>query len=407
MFSSSNIRSFAAASAAMLLVTGVAAAPAPLALANAGTFVDDVSQCPMLAPRAAPPANISGVYSIVVREVHEPYSRIQFSVDVRIDDIKVVMALGDSITAAFGARGSNWGVPFTQLDENRGISFASGSDAGAVSVFNFAKHFNNKAYGGSYGNHLVEVCYGQLCPVFEWSPQDVLNVALSGAKFENLDKEVNHLIDITRNNKNVDLQNDWKYLNLLIGANDVCGSCTTPTTSQQYDAYIRNVLEKVRKNIPRTIVNVISLFKVSQIWELTKRDPHCIGLRIAGLHLECTCALSLGDTLLGVHTRKIMDDQIDVWNAQLVKIVADYKNKYNDFAVIMDPGVGAADLRKFPKNYISDLDCFHPSAVAHAYVAKFVWNNLFLDSRSKVTPMDAGKAVQIYCPTENDRIQVA
>merc|ERR1712063_41252 len=49
--------------------------------------------------------------------------------DLRPNDIKVMMAVGDSITTGFGILGA--------LNETRGRSFSMGGDAGAITLPNF------------------------------------------------------------------------------------------------------------------------------------------------------------------------------------------------------------------------------------------------------------------------------
>jgi len=72
------------------------------------------------------------------------------------------MALGDSITAGFGAKGQDIKIPIDihNLYENRGISFAIGGDPDAITIANFIKYYSPELIGSSIGDHLVEVCYG-------------------------------------------------------------------------------------------------------------------------------------------------------------------------------------------------------------------------------------------------------
>jgi len=56
--------------------------------------------------------------------------------DLRPNNIKVVMALGDSITAAYGVMGNPGG-----LNEFRGKSWSIGGDDNATTIPNFFVHF--------------------------------------------------------------------------------------------------------------------------------------------------------------------------------------------------------------------------------------------------------------------------
>ena len=71
--------------------------------------------------------------------------------------------------AAFGAKGYRNGniIDISTLFEYRGISYGAGMDDGAITVPNFIKKYSPKLKGGSISQHLVEVCYGPLCPPFQ------------------------------------------------------------------------------------------------------------------------------------------------------------------------------------------------------------------------------------------------
>ena len=89
------------------------------------------------------------------------------------------------------------------------------------------------------------------------------------------------------------MENDWKMLTIFIGANDLClgymendnnfidhnnynyvsFSCSgkVPTlTANDYEKHLREILEEVRKKIPRVFVNVVQVFNLSMVWLLTK-----------------------------------------------------------------------------------------------------------------------------------------
>jgi len=81
----------------------------------------DISACPPLPERVSPPTDIN---------------------DLRIDDFRVIAALGDSISAAFGAAGiARDPKDIENTYENRGRSFSMGGDPGAKTLANMVKHF--------------------------------------------------------------------------------------------------------------------------------------------------------------------------------------------------------------------------------------------------------------------------
>jgi len=64
--------------------------------------------------------------------------------------VDVVLALGDSVTAAFGVDGRRGG-----LHEFRGKSWSMGGDANSTTLPNFIKHYNPHLKGYSEGQHEV------------------------------------------------------------------------------------------------------------------------------------------------------------------------------------------------------------------------------------------------------------
>jgi phospholipase B1 len=168
------------------------------------TLCNAALNCPTLPPHAAP-TNVT---------------------QLRPGDIKVVMAMGDSITAGFGIQGSKG-----QLNESRGLSASIGGDTNAVTLANFLRFYSPNLQGPSLGQHIVELCEGALCPPLQYHPaQDVLNSAQSGALLENLvTHELDYLISQLKVNHAINIKEDWKVLTIFIGANDLCSSCTNKT----------------------------------------------------------------------------------------------------------------------------------------------------------------------------------
>ncbi|XP_041703044.1 phospholipase B1, membrane-associated-like [Coregonus clupeaformis] len=129
---------------------------------------------------------------------------------LRPGDIKVVAALGDSITAGFGAKAKN----ILQLStENRGVSWSIGGDETLETVTtlpNILRKFNPNIEGVSKGQS---------------KKQNGFNVAVSGAKVAGIPEQVRRLIDAMKNNTAVDFEKDWKLVTLFIGGNDLCQYC--------------------------------------------------------------------------------------------------------------------------------------------------------------------------------------
>ncbi|CAE6356179.1 unnamed protein product [Rhizoctonia solani] len=317
---------------------------------DSGTYVTDISQCPSVAPRTTPPTSVH---------------------DLRPDDFSVAMAVGDSITAGAFSEGINRQNLLLNFVEFRGLSYAGGGDAGAITVPNLLKHYNKTLVGGSKGVNLgIELCFGPLCPVGSagWNqPVDQLNAAQSGALASNLLHEVRDYLVPQVKAAGI-TANQFKYLSFQIGSNDLCQLCLAadalfgPGTQSDFEANIRETLEYVRKNIPNTLVNLFGVFQVSQIYGLTLNEPYCQQFipNVTHYNLECT-------------------------------------------AVIWQPP--AVPLDKYPIESLSSLDCFHPSTATHQRIAAGLWNRLTLDETARAASFDWETTPKFRCLQADDRIK--
>jgi len=303
--------------------------------------------------------------------------------------------LGDSITAGFGMDGLSG-----NFNEYRGQSWALGADNNATTVYNYFKQFSPQLQGGSVGKHEVEFCYGPVCPPFQYRPElDVLNAAQSGAMISDLPThEMDYLLKILQDNKKIDIKNDWKMLTVLIGANDLCASCTNGTirSPDEYEVHLRTTLERVRLNIPRTFVNLVELLNISQVYTLSLATPYCKDVHRV-VFIECSCAFEDGKN--GDARRLEMDTIGQQYNERLRKVAADYKSRnYTDFAVVDQPAGRDTAISQFPTDFLSTLDCFHPSLTAHRLMANALWNSILTPAAKKQTAMSP-KGVDPICPT--------
>eukprot|EP01113_Clastostelium_recurvatum_P050823 TRINITY_DN971_c0_g1_i1.p1 TRINITY_DN971_c0_g1~~TRINITY_DN971_c0_g1_i1.p1 ORF type:complete len:368 (-),score=69.39 TRINITY_DN971_c0_g1_i1:122-1225(-) len=338
----------------------------------------DVSACPPLPPHT--PSSIN---------------------DLRPNDIKVVMSLGDSITAAFGLEGEAGA-----LNEYRGQSWDIGADNNATTLYNYFKQFNPNLQGGSVGSHIVELCYGALCPPYQYHPaQDVLNGAQSGATITDLvTHEFDYLLGQLKSNAKIDMKNDWKVLTILIGANDLCLSCEDKNIdADEFERNMRATLENVRTNIPRTFVNLVEMFNISQVYTLSLTNSKCKFVHRT-LPVECDCAFTPGAK--GDQQRVFMDTLAQQYNARIRSIVSDYASKnYTEFAVVDQPMGRDTKISTFPIDFLSTLDCFHPSKVAHGMMATALWNSMLTPASKKATAISP-VGVAPLCPTEDTKLYV-
>ncbi|KAG1407602.1 hypothetical protein G6F60_002083 [Rhizopus arrhizus] len=371
------------------------ALPFLLAASLVSANVESIADCPKLVPRKMPAKDVT---------------------DLRADDIDVVAALGDSIMAGFAMMGVNHGSDGTgilnvsSILEFRGNSYGIGGDTDAVTLANFIKHYSPKVKGASVLSHIMSFCSAKDClfPKAFYRPLiDNLNAAQSGAINYNLDHELDYLIPRMKSyfSSNDKFENSWKMITMQIGSNDQCAACSSSenskyVTPELYGKKVEAALQRIQKEIPRTVVNLFGTFKVSKVFRLTaNKHDYCPPNGLLENDVECVC----GKTEEGL---KAMDIASDAYNKQLEKIASKYAGKPGGtFAVMYSPA--PIDALTFPIDAISNIDCFHPSLKGHQWIAKNFWNQMFKSKDKKPSTMNFDENLKIYCPTENDRFPTA
>jgi len=308
------------------------------------------------------------------------------------NDVKVVMALGDSITAGFGIMG------YPGLaNEYRGLSGSIGGDPGAITTPNFFKTYTPDLIGASIGYHIVEYCAGIICLPGQYQPaKDVFNAAQSGATFFDLPgHELDYLIKTLKAHPEVNMEKDWKLMTIFVGANDLCSACgdkapfTDPTT---YSNRMLATLERIRKEIPRTFVNLVPMFNLSGVYDLGLNTTHCTNTH-KDLAFECACIFSPNATA----ARLLVDTLVMLYNEKIDLLAQQYQNKYPEFAVVVQPFAKNTVVKHLPVTFLSGLDCFHPSLSAHQAMAIGLWNNMLTPRANKKLVLDI--AEKPLCPT--------
>jgi phospholipase B1 len=228
--------------------------------------------CPVLSPSTSPPVDVR---------------------HIRPHDVKAFLAMGDSITAAFAAKEN---LKLDGIREFRGISWAIGGDAGAFTVPNYFARVSGQTsppYGASLGDQIpLEAVKIKGHPIRDWDPRvDQLNGAVSLAKVEDLDAQMDYLVAEAKKIKGLDFENDWKVMTIMIGANNLCISCDEgrkDATPEFFEAKYRAILERVRKEIPKVFVNAVPMFNISGVHAQQQTSSYC-KLIHAISNNECPC----------------------------------------------------------------------------------------------------------------------
>ena len=260
------------------------------------------------------------------------------------------------------------------LYENRGTSFCAGGDFGKMTVSNLIKQYSPTLAGQSMSDRLVTFCSPSRCvpPILRYRKNDYLNAALSGATGHILDIQVDRILEQLKA-LNIDMKNDWKMMSLFIGSNEQCDlSCKSTYNWDDYEVQLSHALERLRQNVPKLLVNIVEMGMISPAYLLAPMEK-CKNVNFLMKYL-CPCAFK------GEESRKLMDLNAAHFNAALHRIKSKFAGD-DDFAIMLDPSFSEQPIEDI--NLVSDVDCFHPSALAHSKLAVSIWNNMFVGYSSR------------------------
>jgi hypothetical protein len=102
--------------------------------------------------------------------------------------------------------------------------------------------------------------------------------------------------------------------------------------------------------------------------------------------IECDCLFSPEAN----HTRELVDSYCVAYADRLEAIAAHYQALQDpQFTAVIQPFGLGTDLATLPLDFLSTLDCFHPSVIAHQSMAVALWYelcfSLLLTSKSGTT----------------------
>ncbi|XP_052809359.1 phospholipase B1, membrane-associated-like [Mya arenaria] len=285
--------------------------------------------------------------------------------DLRPEDITIVAALGDSLTAGNGILGTNI---LDCMKEYRGRSWSIGGDEsfqkGVQTLPNILKLFKRE------GKYLQGASLG-LCDTSNLGCS-IFNVAVAGQTSQELPAQATELVTRLKSTYfGVDYLNEWKIITLFIGGNDLCEYChdTNKYSPDSYIAKINETLKILYDNVPKAFVNLVEIFDITPLAGVSQ-GFFCNLVT----DMVCDCAknnnnhdmLSIISKLYQTKTQNLISTGI-------------YNDK-SDFAVTLQPffrdttpvktTTGAYDL-----NYFAP-DCFHFSELGTYAAGKSLWNNM-------------------------------
>ncbi|CAF0939407.1 unnamed protein product [Rotaria sordida] len=303
---------------------------------------------------------------------------------LRPADIQHVAAIGDSLTAANGAKAS---TIIGLLIEYRGVSWSAGGDSDltkAVTLPNILKTFNRNLYGFSTGTGSRDTANA------------MFNVARPGAVSAEMPDQANMLVDRMIEKLGTSrFESEWKLVTFFIGGNDLCSYCedTNRYSTAAYRNNIKTTLDILHNRMPRTLVNFVTVLNVAELEDLHE-GVVCKNMQF----FLCDCAVN-------TTTR----EQVRVANLAYQKATNDLVDSgiydtRNDFTVVRQPfmehmevpttSTGATDFSYFAP------DCFHFSAKGHEAAAVELWNNMMEKVGQKGTLWNLADTLK--CPSTGD-----
>jgi len=343
--------------------------PLLFSVASAGRF-----DCPALSP-VPPPKDIT--------ELHPSH-------------VSVVMAVGDSITAAFSAH--------SNFNEARQISWSIGKgSADQLTLPWLLEQYSPKVEGQSHRAALPKNIAHLPTGDYHGYEHDGLNVAeSSGAAHRGSVDEQWRFLQENKHNVE-DFDSRWKVLTYWMFANDVCGMCSGPAAEDHdfkvWEQKTEEFLTNVSNTFSNTYVNLVSMIDLDQIHRIQQSKVGC-KFEHGVILEECGCIDRGNEDELAM-----LNSNIHYMNARFHKFAADWRVKLanqgrSDLAFVSQPfteGIG----KSLDYHFLSRLDCFHPSAEAHETLAVGLWNSMLCDGdRENRCGVEFGPNMPVMCPTE-------
>uniref|UniRef100_A0A914DQB7 Phospholipase B1, membrane-associated n=1 Tax=Acrobeloides nanus TaxID=290746 RepID=A0A914DQB7_9BILA len=304
---------------------------------------------------------------------------------LRPADINLVMALGDSLTAANGAGATD---AIQILLQYRGLAFLAGGDKGLeehITVPNILRKYNPNLYGQSYGigsSDVWDVAY--------------LNMGFPGAESGDLVGQANQLVSLLKmHSDEIDVQNDWKLLNIFIGGNDLCAWCHDPNgyTADDFVTKITAAIQIIKNSVPRVLVNLITMFQFEMVRGVDQGQGFCQALHVS----ECDCEMDknftnpeMKNVSISYQLAEKKLEQSGLFDSDDFTLVT--QPFFNDVTTPPQLANGSVNLAFFAP------DCFHFSQLGHAVVSSWAWKNMLEPVGNKTTQANFNNGAPLSCP---------
>ncbi|NXO14029.1 PLB1 Phospholipase, partial [Oriolus oriolus] len=309
-------------------------------------------------------------------------------------DVKIVAALGDSLTAGSGIASDTLQDVITQY---RGLSWSIGGDESLENVTtlpNIFREFNVTIMGYSTGTGS------------ENDSNAFFNQAVPGAQAEHLPAQARNLVRLMKTDQRIDFSADWKLITVHIGANDLCNYCKDP---DHYSAgnYIKriqetlDILHKEASTVPKALVSLVDVVNVLPLRQLFVGTPVQCPTYLADY--LCSCVFTgeeNSDNLTMVR------EAIKAYQLSIQRLVESGRyDTHENFTVVIQPFLQnletPLDQDGNPDVSYFSPDCFHPSQKGHSQLAKALWNAVLQPVGQKADSFDFSADIVLGCPAQN------
>jgi len=308
--------------------------------------------------------------------------------------VSIVMAMGDSITAAFAIRST--------LMEGRDISWSIGVGSEDQLTFPWLVSQYNELVEGMSTKAVLPHDIPHL-PHNDYHPKtDHLNVAESegAVRRGSMEEQWGFILQQIPNYPN--FKSSWKVLTIWMMANDVCGKCDRPVSPEYLESWASKydeLLVNVSSTMTNVYVNLVSTLDLSNVARIQRSK---LGCKIEHQILrECGCIDKGNSTQL-----KQLDENVHIMNNRSHQIAAEWYKKLhdmgrNDMAVVQQSfqeGIGSTlDIE-----FLNKLDCFHPSTQGHQSLAVGLWDSMLCTKdRHERCGLHFFKDMSPTCPTKD------
>ncbi|XP_017331511.1 phospholipase B1, membrane-associated [Ictalurus punctatus] len=309
---------------------------------------------------------------------------------VKAADIKVIAALGDSLTTAIGANASTvLGVPIEYRDVSWSIG-GHGTYRDVITLANIVKLFN------------PDVIFPAPKRTLNDRPSSLnetgFNLGVTGHNTVNFSEQARNMIDTFKTYPGLNFKEDWKLVTILIGMNDICDYCKDKKlfSPDNFIKYLTASLDMMMNEVPRLIVNMVQIFTMKPLREVQEPTLAC---QLQKSFCSCLVRPEENSTELAELTEVNLEFQ-----RRLEELLNSDRYFKEDFAVVLQPYATYAQPPRLANGKIDfsyfSPDCFHFTIKGHEELAKGLWNNMFQPPDKKDLIKIFSEPVKLICPAE-------